>query len=1223
MKPEPPRQTRRSGRSLAAAIPPFAVLIALIAALAIKSQPPEPGVPLSVESVTGWTPPESAGPPDLRLAPPSSARPIEPGEDDRSRALGETLRNALERHATPAAGDTPPSPTLPRASARADLAHRGAPLTQAQTAALARLRWQVPGKHVEWRTAAEKPVITYLEAARLEPAAEAAEPGRSLAETTAARFLRSNAGLFGAGDPDSAWRLRQENRDILGYTHTRFAQYWQDLEVWPGGVTVQTAPGGDVTLVTAAYAPEPKIDTRPAISAAEARAAALRAAGLLVPSAAGEPTLLVHAPLESEARLAWRLVVGHEGFMRTEFFIDARDGGVLESLPLVVSTAATGSGIDLNGQNRQINLWLDTDNRYYTFDASKHMFNPAAPFGTGVIAVLDIQNSPTIDTSKVVSISSASPNGPWNPHAVSASVNLGRVYDYYFHRFNRNSVDGNGGTMIGIVNLDDDNAYSMNESLMMIFGNRKNYAEALDVVGHEMTHSVISTTSKLVYRFQSGALNESFADILGEGCEAHFNGGVPDWQMGTQLGQAMRSMSRPSSIIAFGSTPYPEKMSQFINLPAEADQGGVHINSSIVNHCFYQLAVGLPGAIGIDDALQIFYRAVTTKLNPNSQFIDARLACVQSARELFGNGSPQALRTAAAFDFVEILDQQPTPAPTPTPSVEAMDSTLFIFPSNGFTWLGRREALFSDDAAGVFLGPGPGQPTQVMPGKKPAVRGDGAFGVYVTPGADGAFINTQTGTSTFFGFTGQIHSAAISANGNVQAYVLSDGAGNPDNRIYVFDQVSGQTETYTVTQPLTDKSGGATSATVLFVDALDISTDGRFIFYDALNRLTLPGGISTQNWSISFIDREAGSIQSLIPPILGVNMGNPSFGQTRPELVTFDVVEASGVAHIYVANLANGTLKPLATLAEGISVAPGWPGYSGDDAAVVYTNYSFNGFFWTPYLESQPVQSDGVTANGNPFAWLAGSSPHIGLIYRRGVWEAPPELNVAAPQPNASEAGAQGSFLISRTGSTANPTAFSYVLTGFATNGADYQTLPLTGTIPAGQSSLSIPVIPIDDDLIEGDETVILTLSEGLGYTLGANTSTTVTIADNDTFTFAMWAAAFQIGSTDFDGDPDGDGVPNLVEYAIGTSPRSANPPESLRLVIEHGHAVLEVTRSWKPADVQLSVEVSDTMNPGSWQSGAPHTTVLADITNSFRVRDNSPAAGKRTRFLRLKATKL
>ncbi len=1241
MKPHPHRPPRRVNRSWIVVVPPLVLGVAVLLLMMWSDRvvPPSPPASAPVAADVAAAP-ETTRPafPELAFAPASSAWPAVIETDASAQALGESITAAYAALAQKTSSSSPsPMPPIPvpdADSVRRRLAHRNFPLSDTQWAALSRLRWKSPGKYVEWRSAAQKPVVIYLEGRRLEAAAAAAEPGRTLAETTARRFLRRNADLLGAGDGETAWHLDHETTDTLGYTQVRFDQRWRGLEVWPGAIMVQTAPGGDVTLVTAAYAPEPALDPAPALSADEARRAATAGLGLLAPSAIGEPELLVHAPLEEEARLAWRVRVDQGLTARHEVFVDARDGAVIARLPLVVTAAATGSGVDLNGVTRQINLWHHTDNRYYMIDTSKQMFDPTSQppdvaNSRGVIAVLDQQGGTQPNIAGSVHNVANAATGPWDTDAVSASANLNKVYDYYLQRFNRNSVNGQGGSMTGIVNLEDENAYADFQTQTMIFGNRDKYAEALDVVAHEMTHSVISTTSKLVYSFQPGALNESFADVLGEGCEAHFNNGTPDWLMGTSLREQLRSMSDPNTKMAFGTTPLPKKMSQFITLTADQDNGGVHFNSSITNHAFYQLAAGLPGAIGLDETLQVFYRAVTTKLNANSQFIDARFGCIQSAKELFGDGSTQAQRTAEAFDVVEIFDQAPSPNPTPTTPVNAQDSTLFTFPSGFFTYVGRREARFNDDAAGVFLGDN-GQPTPAMPQKKPAVRGDGTIGIFVMPNADAALIDTETGQEAALGQPGQIESAALSADGRVHAFVLSGGGGQPSNRVAVFDQVTNQTQTYTITQPLTDQSGGATQATVLYVDALDISADGRFIYYDALNRLIFPGGGFIETWSISFIDRQAGSIQNLIPPLPNYSVGNPSFGQTRAELLTFDVRdEATGFHYIYASNLATGAMEPVAALQfTGGGVAPGWPGYTGDDTGVVYTNYFFDFFYgWVTYLEVQPLQADGVTLRGQSSIWLSGSSPTLGSVYRRGEWQRPPEITVTAADATASEAGPDhGAFLISRSGPTTTALAFSFVLTGTATNGADYQTLPLTATIAAGQSGATLPITIIDDTLVEGEETVVLSLSEGMGYTLGAARSATVTIADNDTaggLTFATWAAEHQLGATDYAGDPDGDGFSNLVEYALGTPPRGPNPPGTLRFFVEGGQGVLELTRTHKPDDVSLEVEVTDDLRTGAWVSGAAHTTTVMDSATTLRVRDNAPAGTKPARFLRLKVTKL
>jgi hypothetical protein len=105
--------------------------------------------------------------------------------------------------------------------------------------------------------------------------------------------------------------------------------------------------------------------------------------------------------------------------------------------------------------------------------------------------------------------------------------------------------------------------------------------------------------------------------------------------------------------------------------------------------------------------------------------------------------------------------------------------------------------------------------------------------------------------------------------------------------------------------------------------------------------------------------------------------------------------------------------------------------------------------------------------------------------------------NMAAEEPG----GDTGKFRISRTGSTVGALTVSYTIAtgaGQATNGVDF-TPQLTGvaTIPSGQSFVDITITPVEDSLIEGAETVTLTLGDSGSYDVGTPASATVTIADN------------------------------------------------------------------------------------------------------------------------------
>ena len=109
-----------------------------------------------------------------------------------------------------------------------------------------------------------------------------------------------------------------------------------------------------------------------------------------------------------------------------------------------------------------------------------------------------------------------------------------------------------------------------------------------------------------------------------------------------------------------------------------------------------------------------------------------------------------------------------------------------------------------------------------------------------------------------------------------------------------------------------------------------------------------------------------------------------------------------------------------------------------------------------------------------------------------------PLVSIAATDDAAAEPGTDtGTFTVTRTGSTSSALTVAYGISGSATNGTDYQTVPAGVVIPAGSSSATIVIGPLDDNANEGAESVVLTLLADPSYTIGAGQAT-VTIADND-----------------------------------------------------------------------------------------------------------------------------
>ena len=110
-----------------------------------------------------------------------------------------------------------------------------------------------------------------------------------------------------------------------------------------------------------------------------------------------------------------------------------------------------------------------------------------------------------------------------------------------------------------------------------------------------------------------------------------------------------------------------------------------------------------------------------------------------------------------------------------------------------------------------------------------------------------------------------------------------------------------------------------------------------------------------------------------------------------------------------------------------------------------------------------------------------------------------PTVTITAPDPNATEGLDTGKFRIARSGGcTANALSVFFSISGTATNRTDYRGIRSPATVQAGRMSANIIVNPIDDTIVEPDETVILTLSPNAGYIIGSPSSATVTIHSNE-----------------------------------------------------------------------------------------------------------------------------
>lgn len=106
-------------------------------------------------------------------------------------------------------------------------------------------------------------------------------------------------------------------------------------------------------------------------------------------------------------------------------------------------------------------------------------------------------------------------------------------------------------------------------------------------------------------------------------------------------------------------------------------------------------------------------------------------------------------------------------------------------------------------------------------------------------------------------------------------------------------------------------------------------------------------------------------------------------------------------------------------------------------------------------------------------------------------------VSIEAALDIAEDGSLNGGFVIRRSGSTASNLVVNLAVAGTASTD-DFVALPATALLPAGSNSLFVPVIPVDDSLPEGDESIALTILGGTNYTPVAPASAAILLLDDE-----------------------------------------------------------------------------------------------------------------------------
>jgi len=464
--------------------------------------------------------------------------------------------------------------------------------------------------------------------------------------------------------------------DKIGMTHEKYQEYYNGIPVEFGVYNIHLK-GQNLSSINGDYYPVENINTTPSISALNAITKAkeqVNAKAFIddttIPHHHDEsyngpqPTLVIFPKLEnvnSINRLAYKLdIYAKSPLYRADVYVDAHTGEVIFENNQIheIDTPATGTTLYNGVQN-------------FTAEQTGNMYRLRQASSSNGIHTLDLNNVPggVSGIANANDFTSPTTNFTTDANAVQAHWGTEQTYNYYLTKHNRNSYDDNGGVLKSYVNFGGNNnslanAFWLGNAMYYNNGNGNDIGPmvSLDIVGHEISHGVIRYSANLIYTYQSGALNESFADIFGEMVEHHALG-TNDWLLGLDVHinqtDAFRSMSDPKS------KNNPDTYQGQYWHTAATDNFGVHKNSGVQNKWFYLLSEGGTGTndnnysysitgIGMTKAAQIAYRNLTVYLTSTSNFFDARNGAIQAAEDLFGVGSTEANATIAAWAAVGV-----------------------------------------------------------------------------------------------------------------------------------------------------------------------------------------------------------------------------------------------------------------------------------------------------------------------------------------------------------------------------------------------------------------------------------------------------------------------------------------------------------------------------------------------------------------------------------------
>lgn len=449
---------------------------------------------------------------------------------------------------------------------------------------------------------------------------------------------------------------------LTGTVLVKFRQHFNKIPVYGSLVTVELDKHNECLAINSSLGTPSGVNHVASVSPAAALKVAAKTSGQTLKSLNQTPRLYYYFDQNVEKWCLAYIIedvpkrnpkISETGNLESplmDYIIDAHSGKLLAELPRVNTMAAVQEVVkDALNKNRKITVEALANGKKRLHDSTLNVTTHGFDF-----------KDPWAQSNLLPGVLYVKPPAPWPLEAIGAHANGSAVARFLRKVVIRNNIDNQGGEMISTVNCWDrserttiakewKNAYW--NGRQMVYGQVKfpdgsfySIASMLDVVAHEMFHGVTDYTSRLEYRTQAGALNESYSDIFGV-IVRNYQRTIAKWtwEIGVGFdgpGTALRDMSDPA---LQGQPRHMRNFEKATSPYTESnDYGWVHANSGIHNYAAYRIMTSKKGSKYLFTRRQVaamFYIALTSYLSRTSQFSDSRRAVVLATRSLFRNKS--------------------------------------------------------------------------------------------------------------------------------------------------------------------------------------------------------------------------------------------------------------------------------------------------------------------------------------------------------------------------------------------------------------------------------------------------------------------------------------------------------------------------------------------------------------------------------------------------------